>query len=69
MGANLTREQISLGKNLVATSIVCLISILTHRDLASTTIIALIEFHAYVSLTIGVVPAIIAIVLKGTKAG
>ena len=59
-----------MGITLVATSIVCLASILTYKTLASTIIIALIEFYAYVSLTIGMVPAItkIALVIVATSA-
>ena len=52
-----------MGITLVATSIVCLTSILAHIGLASTIIIALKEFYAHVSLTIGVVPAITIIAL------
>ena len=52
-----------MGITLVAASIVCLTSILTHISLVFTIIIALIEFHAYISLNIGVVPAISAISL------
>ena len=53
---------------LVSASIVCLTRILVHIGLASIIIIALIEFHAHVSLAIGVVPAIIiiALVIIGT---
>ena len=59
-----------MGITLVATSVVCLTSILTHIGLASTIIIAPIEFYAYVNLTIGVVPVvtIIAVVIVATSA-
>ena len=59
-----------MGVTLVATSVVCLTSILTHIGLASTIIIVPIEFHAYVNLTIGMVPVviIIAVVIVATSA-
>ena len=47
-----------MGTILVASSIVCLTGILTHIGLASTIIIAPIEFHAHVSLIIGMVLAV-----------
>ena len=55
---------------LVATFIIWLTSILTHIGLASTIAIALIEYHAYISLTIGLVSAItiIALVIIATFA-
>ena len=56
-----------MGITLVATFIVCLISILTHIGLASTIIIALIEYHVYISLTIGLVSAITIIVIIATS--
>ena len=57
-----------MGITLVATFIVCLRSIFTHIGLASTIVIALIEYHAYISLTIGLVSAvtIIALVIIAT---
>ena len=59
-----------MGVTLVATSVVCLTSILTHIGLASTIIIVPIEFHAYVNLTIGMVQVviIIAVVIVATSA-
>ena len=59
-----------MGVTLVATSVVCLTSILTHIGLASTIIIVPIEFHAYVNLTIDVVlvVTIIAVVIVATSA-
>ena len=44
-----------MGLTLVATSIVFLTCLLTHIGFASTIIIVLIEFHAYVNLNIVVV--------------
>ena len=54
---------------LVAAFIVCLTHLLTHIGLASTIIIVLIEFHAYVNLTIDVVPVvtIVAVVIVATS--
>ena len=59
-----------MGVTLVATSVVCLTSILTHIGLASTIIIVPIEFHAYVNLTIGMVQVviIITVVIVATSA-
>ena len=59
-----------MGVTLVATSVVCLTSVLIHIGLASTIIIVPIEFHAYVNLTIGMVQVviIIAIVIVATCA-
>ena len=59
-----------MGITPVATFIICLTSILTHIGLASTIAIALIEYHAYISLTIGLVLAItiIALVIIATSA-
>ena len=58
-----------MGLTLVATSIVCLTCLLTHIGFASTIIIVLIEFHAYVNLTIDVVPVvtIVAVVIVATS--
>ena len=58
-----------MGITLVATFIACLTSILTHIGLASTIVIALIEYHAYISLTISLVSAItiIALVIIATS--
>ena len=58
-----------MGITLVAASVVCLASMLPYIGLSSTVIIAPIEFHAYVSLTIGVVPVvtIIAVVIVATS--
>ena len=54
---------------LVAAFAVCLISVLTLIGLASTAMLASTEFHAYASLTIGLVPAvtIIAVIMIGTS--
>ena len=58
-----------MGITLVAASVVCLTSMLTNIGLAFTVIIAPIEFHASVSLSIGVVLAvtIIAVVIVATS--
>ena len=52
-----------------STFVVCIIGILIHIGLPSTIIIAPIEFHAYVSLSIGVVlvVTIIAVVVVTTS--
>ena len=59
-----------MGITLVATSVLYLTIIVIHLDLVSTIVIVPIEFHAYVNLTIGVVPVviIIALVIVATSA-
>ena len=59
-----------MGITLVATSIVCITSILVYIGLASIIVIAPIKFHAIVSLTLGVVTAatVIAVVIVATHA-
>ena len=59
-----------MGITLVATSIVCITSILVYKGLASIIVLAPIKFHATVSLTLGVVTAatVIAVVIVATYA-
>ena len=58
-----------MGITLVASSVVCLTSILIHLGLASTVVIAPIESYAYVSLSISILPivTIIAVVIVATS--
>ena len=61
---------LSVGKTQVATFIVYLTGILSHLGLASTTIVVPKEFHAYINLTISVVPivTIITVIIVTTSA-
>ena len=68
MGAKLTRGLTFIGYIPSSHLYTMPNQFLIHIDLVSTVIIAPIEFHAYVSLTIGVVPTvtIIAVVIVVT---
>ena len=52
-----------MGITLVSTSVVCLTSILIHISLLPTIVIVPKEFHAYVNLTIGVIPVVTIVVV------